>query len=187
MQEPLDRFIKQNRDAFDTQAPSPELWERIGERSPEIQKARRKEYFLVVRRIAAAVILLMGVAAIVQLFFSKSPVDDVFFAAYSPLDEEIREAVLYYEVEIEHKRQLVYELTSGEPAINEGLEIDLAQLDEVLHQLKSDLKDNVANKEVLAAMIQNYRLKLGILEQILNYVETNEPNHETSHVEGFGT
>lgn len=186
MQESLDRFIKQNRDAFEAQVPSPELWERIAERSPEVHKARRKQLFWVVRRVAAAAILLMGAAAVVQLFFSKSPVNDVFFAAYSPLDEEIREAVLYYEVEIEHKKQLVYELTPQEPAIHEGLETDLAELDEVLHQLKNDLKDNVANKEVLAAMIQNYRLKLEILEQILSFVETNEPNHETSHVEHFG-
>lgn len=186
MHEPLDRFIEQNREAFDSQYPTPGLWDRIAEQSPEIQKARRIQIYWSVKRIAVAVVLLFGVTAAVQLFFSKAPVDPLYGDAYSPLDEEIREAVVYYEVEIEQKKQMVIELTSGEPAIQEGMEIDLAQLDEVLNQLKNDLQDNVANRDVLAAMIQNYRLKLEILEQILSYVDNSEPNPETSQVECYG-
>lgn len=47
-------------------------------------------------------------------------------------------------------------------------------MDEVLLQLKNDLNDDVANAEVLAAMIQNYRLKLEILEQTLQFIEQEE-------------
>ena len=38
-------------------------------------------------------------------------------------------------------------------------------------ELKADLKDNVDNEEVVTAMMENYRLKLQILEEILKELE----------------
>jgi hypothetical protein len=55
--------------------------------------------------------------------------------------------------------------------VREGIEQDLAGLDSALVQLKRDLKDNISNAEVIEAMIQNYRLKLAILEEVLGYIE----------------
>jgi hypothetical protein len=40
-------------------------------------------------------------------------------------------------------------------------------MDKVFEELKEDLRDNAANEEVIEAMIQNYRLKLDILEEML--------------------
>ena len=44
------------------------------------------------------------------------------------------------------------------------------ELDSVYISLKSDLKDNIANHEVIEAMIQNYRLRISILEESYNFV-----------------
>jgi len=45
----------------------------------------------------------------------------------------------------------------------------------VYEELKNDLDDHAANQEIIEAMIQNYRLRLGILEQILaQLIEKNE-------------
>jgi len=38
------------------------------------------------------------------------------------------------------------------------------------------LNDNVANAQVVEAMIQNYRMKLTILEDIKGYLEQRENN-----------
>ena len=64
---------------------------------------------------------------------------------------------------------------------------ELADLDSVFLSLKNDLHDHISNPEIIDAMIQNYRLKLSLLEQI--QVELQEQNgknntkkqhHETS-------
>lgn len=182
MSESLERFIEHNRDAFDAYSPSADLWDRIAEKSPEVKKDRRRQTVFVLSRTAAAAVVVLVATLSWQLFFSKSPVNDEFAAQYSPLDEEVKEAAMYYETEIERKKEMVFNLTASQPAIREGVEMDMAGLDEVLQQLKNDLKDNVANADVLAAMIQNYRLKLDILEQILSYVEENESNQENTEL-----
>ena len=48
---------------------------------------------------------------------------------------------------------------------------DLAVMDQAFAELKADLRDNVDNEEVIAAMMENYQLKLQILEEILNELE----------------
>ena len=41
-----------------------------------------------------------------------------------------------------------------------------------------DLKDNIANNEVVEAMIQNYILKIDILEDLLKYMDETSKNNE---------
>ena len=48
---------------------------------------------------------------------------------------------------------------------------DLNQLDSLYTELKSDLRDNIANQEVIDAMIQNYRLRISILEELLSEIK----------------
>jgi hypothetical protein len=51
---------------------------------------------------------------------------------------------------------------------------DLNAMDDAFADLKSDLEDNVDNEEVIMAMMENYRLKLQILEEILSKLEKEE-------------
>ena len=44
-------------------------------------------------------------------------------------------------------------------------------MDQVFAELKTDLEENVDNEEVITAMMENYRLKLQILEEILVELE----------------
>ena len=41
-------------------------------------------------------------------------------------------------------------------------------------ELKDDLNDNADNDEVIQAMIQNYRIKLEILEEMLNQIKSTQ-------------
>jgi 3-hydroxyacyl-CoA dehydrogenase len=43
----------------------------------------------------------------------------------------------------------------------------MSELDSLYSALKADLKDNVANQEVIEAIIENYRLRIAILEELL--------------------
>ena len=47
---------------------------------------------------------------------------------------------------------------------------ELAALDNIYMELEIDIKDNIDSEEVVSAMIENYRLKLELLESILNQI-----------------
>ena len=60
------------------------------------------------------------------------------------------------------------------PGAQRMLADDMEELDEVYLELKEDLKDNVSNPEVIEAMVLNYRVKLEILEDLLNQLNEKE-------------
>ena len=51
--------------------------------------------------------------------------------------------------------------------MREEIQNELKELDKEFRLLKEDLKDNADNEEIIAAMIQNYRLKLSILQDMM--------------------
>ena len=59
---------------------------------------------------------------------------------------------------------------------------DMEELDEVYVELKEDLKDNASNPEVIEAMILNYRVKLEILEDLLNQLKQKENQNDETDV-----
>jgi predicted CopG family antitoxin len=61
---------------------------------------------------------------------------------------------------------------------------DMEELDEVYLELKKDLKDNVSNPEVIEAMVLNYRVKLEILEDLLNQLNEKE-NQDYENEESY--
>ena len=69
-------------------------------------------------------------------------------------------------------------LLTKNPEIKKELNIDLSQLDSICSDLKKDLKDNVSNQEVVEALIQNYRIKIRLLEDMLTILKENENNPE---------
>ena len=54
----------------------------------------------------------------------------------------------------------------------------MEELDEVYDELKEDLKDNASNPEVIEAMILNYKVKLEILEDLLEQLKAKENQDE---------
>lgn len=85
----------------------------------------------------------------------------------------LSEIEYYYESEINQKITLV-KSRLDDPHILE----DFAAMDLAFAELKADLKDNVDNEEVIMAMMENYQLKLRILEEIISELEKED--HERS-------
>jgi len=182
MKDAFERFIDDNRDAFDMQMPSEVLWDRIALEA-DIKEPVKRTLMVSWLKTAVAVALVITVTSIGWKLVNRSNQNQMA-TTLSPFEAQLNEATSFYEQEINAKKQLVYELTSSQPAVREDVDNDLAGLDSAMVQLKADLKDNVANAEVLEAMIQNYRLKLQILEQMLTYIkpaeegETKKTNNE---------
>ena len=59
---------------------------------------------------------------------------------------------------------------------------DISKLDSAYEDLKYDLKENINNEKVINAMIENYRIKLEILEQILQELDEKSNEQEFTPV-----
>ena len=91
---------------------------------------------------------------------------------------ELREAEIFYTGLLNEKISQIQPFLSSLPELGETLDQDLSELDSIYSQLQQDLRDNIANDEIVEAMIQNYVLKIEILEDLLDYLDESSNNNE---------
>jgi hypothetical protein len=100
----------------------------------------------------------------------------------SPMVKELIEAEAYYTSQINMRKEEVFRLTASDPDVRREVDLEMVDLNRVYKDLKEDLKDNADNEEVIEAMIQNYRMKLDILEEmLLRLKQSNDSQNEESH------
>lgn len=93
------------------------------------------------------------------------------------LNNELRQLKAYYASRIEQRKNEIFIFTAGNPKIEKDISVEMNQLDSAYKVLRIDLKDNIDNSEVVSAMIQNYRIRLEILESILEQLKKAD-SHE---------
>ena len=99
------------------------------------------------------------------------------------IDPQLKETEDYYNNLVNSLYNEATPLLTNKPEIKIELNSDLSHLDSICADLKKDLKDNVANQDVVEAMIQNYRIKIRILEDMLTVLKAdeNKPEKKKSH------
>ncbi len=174
MNKNFDKYIKDNINLFDDLTPPMELWENIDKKIPHKKQITLKKIILGSASIAAIFII-----ALIAIKFT-----DRTSNSNSKLYTEIKETERYYNNILNSKKDEVYKLTSHKPEIKQGIDNELALLDSAMLELKNDLKDDISNTEVIEAMIQNYRMKLKILEDMMKYLspKKEETKREVSNI-----
>jgi len=169
MSDRLEEFVRQNREQFDLREPDPSIWLKINPANAPVVKERRSMRWL---RVAAAVAMIFAgsTAGIYFLTGGKAEMDQYSSELYM----EIQETEQYYSQMVNQRYDELKPFLASDPAAEEMLSIDMEELDEVYSDLKEDLKDNASNPEVIEAMILNYRVKLEILEDLLNQLKEKE-------------
>lgn len=170
MKDLLKDYIENNSDHFEADNDSLDgLWLNI---SSEIEKKEDKKPkpLFTIWRVAALFILITGLSFYFIQYSINNPNGRISQKKY-PL--ELLEAEGYYTSLIDIKMQ---QIKSYEDEIDPQIFEDIDALDKALLELKEDLNDNIDNEEVIDAMIQNYRIKLEILETIQS--ELDKQNSE---------
>jgi len=168
-QDKLEKFIIENREEFDVFEPGTELWNRIQKPAPKVIRLNWKTILV---RVAAVVVIFIA-----SYFFhdmmQKGDKSDVA-GNEQPLENEdqnkvnvLMEAEMFYTSQINTAKEEIILLSGNDKGLIDDLNVDMVELDKVFEELKNDLKDNSDNEEVIEAMIQNYRIKLQVLEDIL--------------------
>jgi hypothetical protein len=161
----LEEFVSANRDEFDFREPSPELWEKIAENVSRKKVVPFRTYFM---RIAA--VLVIALISTVLVWQSGILSSNMLARNADPEIVELMEAEAYYSNQVDRKLKEIKKCYYTYPELKNEIETDLNELEEMYKVLKTDLDENISNKSVIEAMIENnrYRLKLcdNVLEQI---------------------
>lgn len=178
--DPLEEFVRDNKAAFDDRELNPLLWKKIDAALPKGEVFHWKTFFIRASTIAA--IFIAGY--IFSVLVHQKQNDDILQAEISGEYSQMLEAKVYYTRQIENHRKEIFELIENQPEIMEEISQEFEKMEESMQELQLDLDDEVAGEQVMEAMIQHYRLKLELLEDILLQLKTsdNEIEKEVHYV-----
>ena len=181
----LEQFVINNSDAFDSHEPGDELWEGINSR---VKPVRRINWQRAAWQTAAAIAIFLSSWIMNDLVQNGnegelSVEDGQTEQVYNEQMQVLMEAEVYYASRIATAKEDVYRLSGKDERLMEVLNLDLGELEGAFEELKKDLKDDSDNQEVIEAMIQNYRIKLEILEEML--LQLNKSTNPDENTTGY--
>lgn len=169
--DPLESFINDNRHEFDPMEPSDKVWEKISSRleqeQPSVEVPSRRLTWL---RVAVMIGVVLLVPAILYTLMKPGQKQTVKAIVVDPEVQELMEAEAYYAQEVTGKMQEIEKCYQVNPELRMEIEGDLNELEAMYRSLKNDLRDNIANKEVIEAMIENNRNRVKIVDEVLEQI-----------------
>jgi len=167
----LEDFIKSNREDLDRYIPPSGIWKGV-KRRISIHKFHSNRWIA----IAAMFVVILSTAVV--LFRSGGMLSlsgrlNGTNNSLNRMDPLVKETEMYYNNLVNSLYLEASPLLTANPEIEKELNSDISQLDSICLEIKRDLNDNVDNQEVIEALIQNYRSKIHILEEMLTLLKDN--------------
>ena len=164
----LESFVNENRHEFDRMEPSDAIWESINKQLEEQPKQRiRRMNWMKVAAVVAVIILVPAIVYQIRLADQKQSVQAV---QVDPEVQELIEAEAFYAQEVSGKLVEIQKCYKIYPELKGEIEGDLNELETMYRSLKSDLKENISNKEVIEAMIENNRYRMKLVDEVLKQI-----------------
>ncbi len=188
--DPLEIFVQEHRDEFDLNEPSFGLWERIEDGLPPEQEEKPMPKMVPLKwviRIAAMITLILGAGLL--LFFQTG--DDAQIRlrggiiALQDISPEMAEVEHHYVALIEAKLTTLKSSNVLNNSDYQSLTDEIEALDKDYEKLKKELIHSLDKEKIIEAMIQNYRLRLQILEKMLKQIhKDSDINQEKEEQDG---
>jgi len=151
-----------------------DAWARIEDKLNELDNKSYQIPWVKILKVAAVFVCVVAVAFGFYLNNQRISMYENGVALHN-ISSELADTEAFYSSQIDEKLRLI-EVTVGD--INPEVYSQLEVLDEDYNSLKNDFKDNADSEEVINAMIEYYRLKLALLEKILDEIQKNNDNEE---------
>jgi len=162
----LEEFINNHRDNFDEELPSGDLWEKI-EAKLENKTVRPLGKIKIISAVAAMLAVALLSTFLLNRYYNQ---DQKVSDQLDPEMQELLETEAYYASMVNGKMDEIEKCYLIYPELKTDIESDLQQLDLMYHELRNDLNDNLYNREVIEAMIQNNRVRLEMVDRVLNQI-----------------
>jgi uncharacterized membrane protein YdfJ with MMPL/SSD domain len=191
----LEKFINENRDAFDDDIPSDSVWQGVETDMAQKNKAKLVNMpFKFKWGIAASVIILAGIGIFFKMRQNSVPaaagivkVTDTTssnkLAAIAP--EDLPEMNQFAKL-IALKQDELKKISKEQPELYQKFTKDINQLDSTYTTLQKQLSIAPNRELLIEAMIQNLQLQLQVLNQqlkIINQIKNSKNNsHEKNEI-----
>lgn len=159
----IEDFIHHHRDEFDMECPSEKVWQNIDK---EIRPKKNK-LWIAYSSVAAMVAIAFVVFIQNEVFILNTAENETL----SPELIELQEAEAFYSAEVSQKLNEISIFFERYPSIQSDVEQDFLELDHAYAQLESDLQDGYHSQEVLEAMIQNNRIRIKMVDRMLEQLK----------------
>ncbi|MGZ3767363.1 MAG: hypothetical protein ACXVB0_18595 [Mucilaginibacter sp.] len=171
MSKRLEDFIRMNKEEFDDLEPSADLWQKIEKHLPAggvLPKKREAKTFSLsfVMRVAASVILVMGIGFV--LYLRNVRKEGIDYASINPVYAKQQ---IQYASMVESKRNELKLIAKSDPQLYKEFSAEIAKMDSTYKKLNNDLATSPNQELVLRAMIRNLQIQTEVLNQQLNVIE----------------
>ena len=166
----LESFVNENRHEFDHLEPSDKMWEAISNRLIEPQKQKVRKFSWMKVAAALVAVLVIGSTIVYQNQLSDQK-QTAKAAQVDPEVQELIEAEAFYAQEVSGKMAEIEKCYKVDPMLKSEIEGDLTELETMYISLKNDLKENISNKEVIEAMIENNRNRMKLVDEVLEQIK----------------
>lgn len=159
----LEKYIRNNRKKLDVYYPDPSIKRRIFSSTAGGRKVLMFNKFVRV----ASVAMITGFAMIMayNTGIRRS------YNSLSGISPELLETEQYYEVLMSSVFTRANPIFASYPGLEEETRADIEELEKIGKELRDDLKENISNREVIEALIMNYRIRITLLEDLVKSME----------------
>ena len=175
MKDRLERFVRDNRDAFDSYEPSKDLWKKI-----EVEAAKQKPQGKnlngkIVRfggatwgvGIAASIAILLSISYLATNYWKPVTQNADIIALNPTYGKELTQFASL----VEQKREELKLLEKEDPQLYHQFDAELMALEKSYQSLKSELPKNPNQEDLLKAMMQNLNMQIDLLNQQLQIIQ----------------
>ena len=175
----LKQFVRDHRADFDSEEPSPELWNKI---ASQLDHSPKKGLLATMNwkrwSAAAAILLVLGAgtfyfinsagnkAALTQNDGTRNGTDII-----SDINPTYAKEVYHFTQLIELKQNELKEIEKENPELYKKFVTDINKLDSSYNALKQELPSNPNREQLLEVMIQNLQLQTELLNQQLQIIQ----------------
>lgn len=162
----LEAFIEDNKADFDTEIPNLKIWAQIDKTINRTAERRHilRGWFL--RSAAAIALLVIGGTA--GVFMMGKRADILVEKQFEKVAPDFQKTEKYYNQQVQAKLTQLASYENADPSVLS----DLQQIDLIQEELKAELENAPAStrEEIVRRVIDNYKIKIGILERVLEHV-----------------
>ncbi|OUS01624.1 hypothetical protein A9Q86_07585 [Flavobacteriales bacterium 33_180_T64] len=164
MKDKLEKYIIANKQEFDDyqleEVDKLKLWSHISEGLPEQSKPVIPLWRKPVFKIAASLIILLGCAFTLIMNNNNDYKNSI-------VNEELYEIDIYYKSLVNNQIQLIKNNPNLSIIDQEDFLLLVDDLDNEYIKLKKELKAGINNQKIIEAIINNYRKKIQLMEDLL--------------------
>jgi phosphoglycolate phosphatase-like HAD superfamily hydrolase len=174
----LETFVRNHRDELDHATPDLRVWEQLAQTTVAPVAPMRVAWRSRLLRVAAAVALLV-VGAGIGVWYAQQQQEAVAGLRLGDVSAEYAELEQHYERDISAKKEKLAQFTSI--AQTDDIQADLDQMDKVMNELRQELANvpPANRKQVVRAMIDNYKAKTNILQRVLESLEQQQQQEQS--------